>query len=164
MVRIDVAAQHLKDLEEACEIYYNMYVLFRQVNLTVWTIGKVVPYHAWLIYRKYGYGMGIVSMQGRESKHIQFVDYVCHASGSEMNKMEIAFRHEFCELIYLRQEKPSLDSYKSCDKIHYIPTEYTTRAGVCYCGLKHVNGSCQLCEQDTLMCIEKSCIAQKCLL
>ena len=39
------------------------------VNLTVWTIGYAVPYHAEQVWEKYKIGYGIISLQAKEAEH-----------------------------------------------------------------------------------------------
>jgi len=36
----------------------------------VWTLGHVVPVHARHVFEQYGQGLGTVTMEGREAKHI----------------------------------------------------------------------------------------------
>ena len=61
----------IKRLSDACKNYFNLMSLFFNdlCNSTIWTIGYVIPYHAALLYKTYGVGYGILSMQGKESKH-----------------------------------------------------------------------------------------------
>lgn len=44
--------------------------IFFHVNPTVWTIGHIVPAHAQDMKRKYGLGLGLNSIEGREGKHV----------------------------------------------------------------------------------------------
>lgn len=68
-VEIDNAM--VMELTENCGLYFNLFSLFfkHACNSTVWTLGYVVPYHARLLYDRYKIGYGILSMQGKESKH-----------------------------------------------------------------------------------------------
>lgn len=63
--------QKLKELKKNCRIFFNIFSLFFSdyCNSTVWTLGYVVPYHATLLWQNYKVGYGIISMQGKESKH-----------------------------------------------------------------------------------------------
>ena len=65
---------YVERLSESCALYFNLFSLFFKdyCNSTVWTIGYVVPYHAKLLYEQYNVGHGILSMQGKESKHSAF--------------------------------------------------------------------------------------------
>lgn len=69
--KVSVSAADLVDLMNSCELYFNLYSLFfpSQVNVTVWTIGYAIPYHAHKLYEKYKLGYGIISLQAKEAKH-----------------------------------------------------------------------------------------------
>ena len=51
--------------------YFNLLCLFFpfSVNVTVWTMAYAIPYHSSLMFEKYGVGLGIISLQAKESKH-----------------------------------------------------------------------------------------------
>ena len=55
-------------------------LLLDSVTPTVWTIGHVIPFHTDILYNKFGNGLGINSMQGREAKHIRVSQYSKHAT------------------------------------------------------------------------------------
>ena len=54
-----------------CTEYFNLFSLFfkQHCQLTVWTMGYIIPYHVKRIYQNFKVGFGITSMQGKESKH-----------------------------------------------------------------------------------------------
>ncbi len=58
-------------VKKECTLYFNLFSLFfnESCNSTVWTLGYVVPYHTSLLFDNYRIGYGILSMQGKESKH-----------------------------------------------------------------------------------------------
>ena len=58
-------------LNEFCQLYFNLLALFfpESVNVTVWTVKYALPYHAKLLYDKYGTGYGMLSLQTKESNH-----------------------------------------------------------------------------------------------
>ncbi len=72
MSRVHVSEEILHQLESNCRTYHTLKAvakkgaLFHQIDFT---IGYVVPYRAWVLFRKFGLGLGIASMQGREHKH-----------------------------------------------------------------------------------------------
>lgn len=39
------------------------------MNVTTWTVGYAIPYHANLLFKLYKVGYGIVSLQAKEAKH-----------------------------------------------------------------------------------------------
>ena len=61
----------IDDLKNACKLYFNLFSLFLNdyCNSTVWTVGYVVAFHAEKLWKEYDMGYGILSMQGKESKH-----------------------------------------------------------------------------------------------
>ena len=39
------------------------------MNVTTWTVGYAIPYHANLLFKLYKVGYGILSLQAKEAKH-----------------------------------------------------------------------------------------------
>nr|XP_047141469.1 uncharacterized protein LOC124816356 [Hydra vulgaris] len=69
---VDVVDEiYVESVTAACRRHFLLFALFFPLNYnsTVWTIGYVVPLHAEEIFKGYGVGYGILSMQGKESKH-----------------------------------------------------------------------------------------------
>ena len=66
MCAIDVG-----QLKEFCTLYFNLYVLFLEmdVNVTVWSVEYAIPYHAADLYENYKVGYGIISLQAKEAKY-----------------------------------------------------------------------------------------------
>ena len=52
-------------------MYFNLISLFcpSSVNVTTWTVGYAIPYHANLLFQLYKVGYGIVSLKAKEAKH-----------------------------------------------------------------------------------------------
>ena len=69
--KVDTNTAEINELRETCTLYFNLLALFfpDNVNLTVWTVGYTIPYHAKLLYKQYKIGCGIISLQAKESKH-----------------------------------------------------------------------------------------------
>ena len=69
--KIHISIAERSELEEFCELYFNLLVLFfpNFVNITVWTVGYATPYHARKLYNEYKIRLGILSLQAKESKH-----------------------------------------------------------------------------------------------
>ncbi|PFX26930.1 hypothetical protein AWC38_SpisGene8401 [Stylophora pistillata] len=69
--KVEANAVGMNQLKHSCTMYFNLISLFfpDAVNLTVWTIGYAIPYHAELLYRQQKVGYGIISLQAKESKH-----------------------------------------------------------------------------------------------
>ncbi|XP_065684411.1 uncharacterized protein LOC136096766 [Hydra vulgaris] len=69
---VDVVEEnYVENVTAVCQRYFLLFALFFPLNCnsTVCTIGYVVPFHAAEIFKDYGVGYGILSMQGKESKH-----------------------------------------------------------------------------------------------
>ena len=69
--KIHISIAGLSELEEFFELFFNLLVLFSPyfVNITVWTVGYAIPYHAGKLCNEYKIGFGILSLQAKESKH-----------------------------------------------------------------------------------------------
>ena len=70
--RFDITLDQISQLSVACCEYFNVNAMFMQtsVNPTVWTLGHMVPAHCSQVFEKYGQGLGMVTMEEREAKHI----------------------------------------------------------------------------------------------
>ena len=66
--RVKLTDQQVSDLKFICTSYYRGHCLYVNVNPTVWSLGNVVPQHAKEMKAKYGLGLGLNSMEGREEK------------------------------------------------------------------------------------------------
>ena len=67
--RFNINEDQLNELDKECRNFFTCCALFLEVNPTVWTIGNVVPVHTRDIFQKYGKGLLMNSMEGREAKH-----------------------------------------------------------------------------------------------
>lgn len=102
----------------------------------MWTIGHVEPVHTRDIFEKYGKGLLINSMKGREAKHQAVSRYA--ANSTNITRWQSVFRHEFVLLIWLRERGCNLASSKKCIET-YIP-KYVSGDAYCYCGLNLTDG------------------------
>lgn len=64
-IRINISDEEVFTLQQ----HFCGYSLFFSANPTVWTLGHVVPFHTKEMKSKYGMGLGLNSMEGREAKH-----------------------------------------------------------------------------------------------
>ena len=80
--RIIVAdASVITDLKKCCLQFFNVVsLMLDNVTPTVWTVGYAIPRHFEMIHEKYGLGLGINSMQGREAKHVCLQQYARHSN------------------------------------------------------------------------------------
>ncbi|XP_064652953.1 uncharacterized protein LOC135503337 [Lineus longissimus] len=100
MSQMKFSMYDLQCLKEKCETYHRIHAMFlAHVSLTTWHAGYIVPYHAGLVYLKFGTGLGINTLQGREAKHKQIANYGKFSTPG--NKWECIFRHEIAQLIWL---------------------------------------------------------------
>ena len=69
--RIETNSAQVAELKEVCEMYFNVISLFcpSSANVTTWTVGYAIPYHANLLFKLYKVGYGIVSLQAKDAKH-----------------------------------------------------------------------------------------------
>ena len=99
--RIEITTEQLLELRVKCQQYFRANALFfpSMVTPTVWTLGLVVPQHAEELFKKYQQGLGTVTMEGREAKHI-VLKKLSENSSSKKEWFDI-FQHEFVMLIWL---------------------------------------------------------------
>ena len=84
----------LKELPSLARDYFTAVALFsNSVSVTTWSIGHLVPAHTRQVFDKYGTGLGINTMQGREAKHVQIASY---AKQSLFKRRWLqVFKHDF---------------------------------------------------------------------
>ena len=98
-------------LDMHCKKFFRVISLFfGAVTSTTWTIGHAVPVHTAQIFAKFGLGLGLNTMQGREAKHQTILHYCANAMSNQ--HWETAFRHEFISLLWLPANDPSSYKYK----------------------------------------------------
>ena len=78
--RVETNQAEISKLKTTWQHFFNANSLLLRVSPTVWTIGYAIPYHAQILYGKYGLGLGLNSMQGREAKHVKLSQYLRHAT------------------------------------------------------------------------------------
>ena len=76
---------------------FNIASLFHTGNLSVWSMGHAVLFHTKQLFEDLGVGLGVNSMQGRESKHQQIASFA--EFSLVKNRWEKVFRHEYMSLI-----------------------------------------------------------------
>ena len=70
----------LDELRTCCRQFFNaVSLLLSGVTPTIWRIDYVIPMHSDFLFQKFGFGLGINSMQGREAKHVCLQQYACHS-------------------------------------------------------------------------------------
>lgn len=99
--RLNRSDEQVSELKTLCTNYFRANAIFFYVNPTVWTIGHLVPAHTKYMKGKYGLGLGLNSMEGREAKHV----FISKYSQNTMfhSRWEQIFLHEFVSLLWLRE-------------------------------------------------------------
>ena len=155
--RFSIDEAQINELDRECSNFFICCALYLEVNPTVWTIGNVVPVHTRDIFQKYGKGLLINSMEGREAKHLAISRYATNSTN--ITRWKSVFRHEFVSLIWLRERGCNLSNSKKCTET-YIPKRVSDFA-YCYYGLMLTDGKeCKYCKHQYRMQIVNS-IQQK---
>ena len=109
--RVVITDEDLVELESHCKTLFTLNCLFFAPHPTVWHVGNIVPAHAREMQEKYGMGLALNSMEGREAKHISIARYsrnTCY-----QNRWEQVFRHEYISLLWLRERGYNLNKPSS---------------------------------------------------
>ena len=159
--RVTLSNEQVSRLQELCSSFFRGYFLFLSVNSTIWTLVYVVPYHTREMKGKYGFGLGLNSMEGREAKHIAIAQYARHTA--YLQRWEQIFPHEYISLIWLR-EKGYHTSSVIPSTLSYTPAR-VKESGFCNCGLSKLEteDKCRFCNHNFRKKIEVSIlIASEC--
>ncbi len=111
--RFDINEEQLAQLTLATQEYLRVNAMFlsTSVNPTVWTLGHVVPVHAQQVFAQYNKGLALVTMEGREAKHI-FLKKLSQNTIYQRRWLEI-FKHEYIMLVWLPEHGYELSGNKS---------------------------------------------------
>lgn len=151
---VNVTVEELDLLKLYCLNFFRACCLFtRSISPTIWNVGHLIPAHALQVFEKYQLGLNVVSMEGRESKHVAIARYSRNTNFS--GRWWQIFRYEFVQMIWLRER-----GYYSIDNIDYkqtyIPSKVTT-GDSCWCGFqKDSQGKCHYCSHKYRKVIEDS--------
>ena len=158
--RINISDDEICRLSRLCHDYFRVNALFFRVNPTIWTIGHIVPNHTQYMKDKYGLGLGLNSMEGRDAKHIFIAKY--SKNTNFFSRWEQIFQHEFVSLIWLRERGFNFSNTrsKSSSVQSYIPKHVSDAdEAYCYCGLKKMcvtDSKCRFCGDKLRNRIESS--------
>ncbi len=160
LAKIHVAPDYPERIKEKCRSFYTMRCLTGHAVLSDWTLAYPVPYHAKQIYDKYGFGYGIVSMQGREAKHRRIKSYIKNTK-RDITTWPKVFEHEYIQTIYLPAESESQDHFvikpqRASER--FVPVIGRDQ---CYCGVQLVNNICPSCTSPFMVEAKLSCTARK---
>ena len=108
------------------------------------------------MFDKYGTGLGINTMQGREAKHVQIVSYARNSQYKQ--RWFRVFRYDHISKLWLPIKQPSLlANHQPHDTL--IPTHiHTDSQHYCYCGMSKGAGTehCFFCGHKFMQEIKKS--------
>lgn len=109
--RFDITIEQVTKLSISAREYYRVNALFlpTSVNPTVWTIGHIIPAHTKQLHYKYGQGLDIVTMEGREANHI-VLKKLTENTFYKRCWYEI-FKHEFVMLVWLPEQGFNIQAY-----------------------------------------------------
>ena len=148
-------------LQKVCSMYFNILALFfpEVVNVTVWSVGYAIPYHAALLFEKYKVGYGIISLQAKESKHSGVKQDMIHTNRSRSTGSQSKWWHlmraNYVRAFYLPENQPVPSVYTSHYQSHLPPHTKDTEE-FCQCGRQlnddFVFAFCQECE-DVLVSV-----------
>lgn len=159
--RIEITTEQLLELRVKCKQYFRANALFlpSMVTPTVWTLGHVVPQHTEQLFQIYHQGLGTVTMEGREAKHI--VLKKLSENSSSKNQWFDIFQHEFVMLIWLPENGFTTCQYKASKDV-YIPRRDNS---YCSCGLQKAqiaDDKCCICSDMLTNLVEQSVEMGKC--
>ena len=147
----------VQELQQMSHDYFTAVVLFTdKVSCTVWSIGHLVPVHTQGMFDKYGTGLGINTMQGREAKHVQIASYAKNSLFKD--RWHQVFRHDYISKLWLPIHQPSLLTYHQT-KESLIPRRVTTDPQHhCYCGFHkpRCNEKCYYCRHSFMAEVTRS--------
>lgn len=152
---VNITLENVHQLKQYCSNFFRACCLFTpSISPTFWNIGHIIPVHALDVFRKYQLGLNVVSMEGRESKHMAIGRYSQNTNFS--GRWEQIFRYEFVQLVWLRER-----GYYAMDNIEYkqtyIPAR-VTKGESCFCGfeLSPQQQKCSYCSHGYRAQIEES--------
>lgn len=155
--RIKVTDKEVTSLTGVTRDYFRACALFSSVSPTTWTIGHCVAAHTKQIKQKLGVGLGVNTMEGRESKHVSLARFARNTHHS--TPWVQVFRHEYISLIWLRENRCDLVKHTPT-RNKYIPARCFT-ATFCHCGNQKPRGEvkCTFCSHPIQQTID-DCIKQ----
>lgn len=127
---------------EEGKLLFKACCLFDQrVSPSMWTLCNVAPVNAEECFKKYGLGLGCNTMEGREQKHQRIAKYAQNTT--YQNRWPLIMRHEFLQLVYLRENGYDKISYKKKNS-GYVPAPDISCCKKCCLNLDA--DICQVCD------------------
>lgn len=129
--RLEIEDEQVSELEQLCKTFYRVYQLVFNFHPSVWTLGFIVPAHTKDMKAKYGLGLGLNSMEGREAKHVSISRYTANTTFN--SRWQQVFMHEFISLLWLRERGHNQSPNVASSGLTYMPKR-TVEQTFCYCG------------------------------
>ena len=108
-----------------------------------------MPYHAKLTLLDYGLGLGVNCMEGSEQKHQVIAKYSNNTT--VQNRCPLIFRHEFIQLVHLRESGYDEAIYQKRKK-SYIAQPNQQSCSKCFFEIQE-DGNCFFCDGDIVKII-----------
>ena len=125
--RVNITQAEVEKCKLACLHFFNACVLlFKSVTPTLWTVGYAIPRHLQILFDRYGMGLGLNSMQGREAKHVRLSQFAKYSTKS--TRWSMVLRHDYISNVWVRKHEPACLLYTKY-KAHYVPNEANEEVG-----------------------------------
>ena len=149
------------DLEKMKNIGRKLFILSclfdNRMSPSLWTLCNVTPIHASICFEKYNMGLGCNTMEGREQKHQSITRYA--ENTTFQNRWPLIFRHEFVQLIHLREN--GFDKVNHIKRTKpYVPV-LTNGCTNCAMIISSDDGKCILCDTVFNEKVEESVLKVK---
>jgi hypothetical protein len=115
--KFSINPSEIETLKLTARKYFNASALFGKTSLTAWHIGFIAPLHVKAMYEKFGFGLGLNGMQGREAKHQRIKDYTKFTTHGKAKRWQTIFRHEYVHTIWLKENDDRKIQISSASKI-----------------------------------------------
>jgi hypothetical protein len=147
-------------VKQHCSNYYKAHCIILNVNPTVWTLGNVVPNHIEDMKTRYGMGLGLNSMEGREAKHVFIAKY--SKNTLYQCRWQQIFRPEYVTLIWLCSRGLNVSKPENNNATYILKKVFTDNT-VCYCGLPKLAAAnkCSFCSHSLRGEVENSIMRGK---
>ena len=123
----------------------------QRISPSLWTICNTAPEHAKTCLEKYNLGLGCNTMEGRGQKHQTIAKYA--ENTTFQNRWPLIFRHEFIQLIHLRENGFDNINYRK-KVIPYVPKYNDNTCSNCFASIVPDQLMCLLCLSDDYKKVE----------
>ena len=108
--RVNIDQVGIDKCKKACQYFFNAnMLLLNKITPTIWTVGYAIPRHVQIIFDKYGLGLGLNSMQGREAKHVRLAQYAKHST--KTTQWHMVLQNDYIANVWIRKQDPCHTSY-----------------------------------------------------